>query len=279
MAYSDYEKSNTDGRPVDLYEFEWNGLSWYFTSADQDLTVPVTVDGSVISRDYTAATLSRGAWSQSKNDQNILEISCAADNAVAALFRNNKPSGKVWVTVKEYHLNDPDHETAIQWIGSVTNVVRDDSVSATMSCRSISGTFDRNGLRLLWGRTCPHILYGIGCRVDKTLHEYPREIATVNGSNFTCVAHSEAEEGSFAGGLIEWTNDDGGTERKAIESQDRNDFRIIGSTAGIEVGMSVTLHPGCDRSTSVCKLFDNLPNYGGCPHMPGKSPFDGTPVF
>ena len=67
--------------------------------------------------------------------------------------------------------------------------------------------------------------------------------------------------------------------RRGIESQNGNNFQVLGSTDGLEVGTAVTLYPGCPRNTTACKLFNNLPNYGGFPHLPGKSPFDGSPVF
>ena len=47
----------------------------------------------------------------------------------------------------------------------------------------------------------------------------------------------------------------------------------------LEIGSEITLYPSCDRTTTGCNLFDNLPNYGGFPHLPGKSPFDGSQVF
>jgi hypothetical protein len=44
--------------------------------------------------------------------------------------------------------------------------------------------------------------------------------------------------------------------------------------------MIVAAYPGCPRTIAVCDArFANHLRYGGVPHLPGKSPFDGDPVF
>lgn len=270
MSFNEYEISNEDGVPVYLYTVQLGNTFWRYTSADQ----PVTIDGEV----YDPIAISDEGTTQGGSDENDIQISVRADSPIAKLFAS-RPAGKVWCTIRSFHFGDPDTETPIEWIGTLVNTVLVDRATTIIHGRSIGGTYDRNGLRLVWGRTCPHALYGTGCYVDKSLHEYPRTIGTMNGTNFTCTVHTDPEEGSFAGGMLEWDRGDGSIERRGIESQDGNDFRVFGTTQGLTVGLAVTLYPGCDRTTTNCKLFDNLPNYGGVPHMPGKSPFDGTPVF
>ena len=276
MAYSDNEISNASGQPVFLYEFRYADNYWRYTNADQALTF---FQGDPEEVTYSPVAISDGGFTQGGSDQNDMQVTLPANLPVAGMYKNTKPSGKVWLTIRAWHYGDNDSAQQIQWLGTLTNVILADRATATVQCRSIGGTYDRNGLRLVWQRTCPHVLYGIGCYADKTAHEYPRTIATLTGTNFTCTAHAEPDEGSFSGGFMEWTDDDGNPQTRAIESQDGNDFLVFGTTVGLEIGLSVTLYPGCDRSTTICKLFNNLPNYGGFPHLPGKSPFDGTPVF
>ncbi len=271
MAFNDLEISNRSGRPVNLYEFRLGNTRWLYAAADQDITLGADT--------YLGLAVSDGGVTQGGSDQNDLQITVPANLPIAQLFRNSRPSGKVWLTKKKWHYGDAPTERAVRWVGSVTNSLLTDEATAVLQCRSIGGTYDRNGLRLVWGRTCPHPLYGVGCYADKSLHAYPRVIATLNIERFSCEAHSEAAEGTFSGGLIEWDMGDGSMQRRGIEMQDGNDFRVFGSTDGLVIGQEVTLYPGCARTTDNCKLFDNLPNYGGFPHMPGKSPFGGAQVF
>lgn len=277
MAFNDQEISNQDGKPVALYEFRYGNTYYRYCTSDKDETVGLDENDEPAT--WLAKAITDDGVTQGGNDQNDLQLTVASNLPVADLFRQGQPTGKVWLTVRRWHIGDPDDETPLQWSGSVTNGMLVDKATVQLACRSLGGTYDRNGLRLAWDRMCPHPLYGVGCYVDKELHAYPRTIATLDGTNFTCTAHAEPEEGSFTGGFVEWTRGDGSFDRRGIELQDGNDFRVLGLTTGLEVGMEVTIYPGCPRNTAGCKLFDNLPNYGGFPHLPGKSPFDGSPVF
>lgn len=276
MTYSTREISNDTGKPVFLYDFRLGTKHWRYTSADRDVTLSGTT--------WAAEAISDAGYTQGGSDQNDLTLTCQTNNAVAVLFKSAKPSGKMWLSIWAWHEGDAETERQLQWMGTVTNSVFEDRATASLLCRSIAGTYDRNGLRLAWQRQCPHVLYGIGCYVPKEEHDYPRTIATLTGTNFTCTAHSEPEEGSFSGGFVEWADGDGNMQRRGIELQNGNDFLVMGTTQGMTVGLAVTCYPGCARTTTNCKLFGdaprgNLDNYGGIPHLPGKSPFDGTPVF
>lgn len=271
MSYTTFETSNQDGKPVALYEFHYGNTYWRYCTADEDQTV-----NSVV---WEAKAITDEGVKQGGSDENDLQITMASDLPVPALFRQGYQTGKVWLTVRRWHVGDPDSETPIQWTGTVINGSDADEARVTLFCRSISGTYDRNGLRLAWDRSCTHPLYGPGCFVDKSLHAYARTVASLTATNFTCTTHAEPAEGSFSGGFAEWIRSDGSFDRRGIESQNGNDFRVLGFTTGLEIGTDVTIYPGCAHNCANCKLFNNLPNYGGFPHMPGKSPFDGSPVF
>lgn len=275
MSYQNFEISNQDGRPVALYTFQYGNSYWRYCTADEDKVVG--------GQTYLAKAITDEGVVQGGSDQNDLQITMQSDLPIPLLFNNTQPSGKVWLYIRRWHIGDPASETPLLWSGTVMNAIKVDDAASQLSCRSLGGSYDRKGLRLAWGRQCPHVLYGIGCNNSgsnpKSAHAYSRTIATVDGLRFTCTAHSEPSEGSFTGGFLEYVRADGSAERKGIESQTGNLFTVLGSTSGLEVGSAVTLYPGCPRNTTGCKLFNNLPNYGGVPHLPGKSPFDGSPVF
>lgn len=278
MSYNTFEVSNSGGKPVALYEFRYGNTYWRYCTADEDQTVGL--DENDEPAVWLAQAITDEGVTQGGSDQNDLQIRTQSNSPVAALFRNSQPSGKVWLTVRRWHIGDPDDETPLLWSGTVVNATLEDKATVRMSCRSLGGSYDRQGLRLAWGRMCPHVLYSaFGCKVNKALHAYPHEIATLDGTNFTVVTYAAPAEGSFTGGFLEFVRADGSLQRYGIESHNGNDFLVLGSTDGLEVGSAVTLYPGCPRNTTGCKLFNNLPNYGGFPHLPGKSPFDGSPVF
>ena len=46
------------------------------------------------------------------------------------------------------------------------------------------------------------------------------------------------------------------------------------TTAGVEIA------PGCDLRRETCATrFDNLPNFGGFPDIPGRNPFGGSSLI
>lgn len=276
MTYETNEISNAGGQPVMLYEFKLGNTYYRYCTADEDQIV----DGAEEDATWTALPIMDEGIQQGGNDRNDLVVNISSEAEVSQLFRGGRrPSGKLFLTVRRWHLDDDRDQVAVQWVGSVTNSILIDRSTAALQCRSIAGSYDRNGLRLHWSRMCPHVLYGVGCNLDKSNHAYEHEVATVTGTGFTVVAYAAPSEGTFNGGFLEYTRDDGSFERLGIRRHDGNDFQTLGAPAGLEVGTEITLYPGCARTTTVCKLFGNLANYGGFPHMPGKSPFDGTPVF
>lgn len=283
MAHTDFEISNEGGKPVALYEFQYGNTYWRYTTADEDI-LGIGLDENDNPANWTALAIRDEGVRQGGSDQNDLQIDVASDMPIPALFRTGQPTGKVWLTVRRYHIGDPDEETPLQWKGTIVNSVFVDEATETLRGRSLAGTYDRNGLRLTWSRMCPLTLYGHGCNRDgsnnKEDHAYAHTIATVSGTGFTVDTYADPAEGSFSGGFIEWVRADGSFERRFIELANGNDFRIIGSTYGLDVATAVTLYPGCERNPPNCILFQgHVKNYGGIPHLPGKSPFDGSPVF
>lgn len=271
MAYSDIEISTEDGRPVYLLRFAVGSAEYRYTTADEDLEFGA--------EDWTAANIARSEIVQGAGAENDLTLTMSADLEIVSLFdEGSPPSEIVYLTVSSFHVGDT--EAAIEWIGTVGNIKRVNPAEAQAICRNLVASFERGGLRLTWGRNCPHALYDWNCKVDKALHAYPHTVADVTANSFTVAAYAAPAEGTFAGGFAEWTVN-GRTERRGIESEDAADgvFRTLGFIKGLGVGQEIVLYPGCPRTTEGCLLFNNLPNYGGFPHIPGKSPFDGTPVF
>lgn len=278
MTFNAREISTQDGQPIALYEFRYGNSYWRFCTADEDQTIGL--DENDDPAVWQARAILDEGVTQGGSDQNDLTLRTQSNNPVAAIFRDGQLSGKVWLSVRRWHIGDDESETPLLWSGTIVNVSPIDRATVQMSGRALGGSYDRQGLRLSWGRMCPHVLYSeFGCRVDKALHAYPHEIATLDGISFSVVTYAAPAEGSFTGGFMEFLRPDGSLQRYGIEFEGGNDFRVLGSTIGLEIGSEVTIFPGCPRNTEGCIAFDNLPNYGGFPHLPGKSPFDGTPVF
>ena len=152
------------------------------------------------------------------------------------------------------------------------NFWRDECV---VGCEPISSSLRRPGLRRHYQLGCPHVLYGDQCRADKAAATVTTTVAGISGNSLTLPpgwngAFSAAQ---FTEGMVEWTNDDGATERRKILSVSGNVLLIGGLLRDLDVSDSVNAVLGCNHQMSDCQdVFDNIHNFGGCPWIPTKSP-------
>lgn len=271
MSYNIIETSNDNGRPVFLYEFRLLDKYWRYTSAD----AKVSMLGSIwepmgMSDDGIKQT------GEAKTD--ALNLTMPNTCPVVGLFIGTPPGSPVTLIMRRFHLGDTD--AAVCYVGEVTTINEGSPTVSTVTCATLSATMDRNGLRLAWSRGCPHALYDSQCRVNKEQFRVDATIKTVGAGTVVSDAFKARPDGYFAGGFIEWIDPKYGVERRGIELHVGDTITIFGTVDGLAGGYILKTYPGCPRTTEACDtIFNNLDNYGGCPTMPDRSPFDGNPIF
>lgn len=271
MTFETIEVSNDEGRPIFLYAFNLGAATWRYTSSDQDLILNgYKWIAEVISDD--------GVKLSGEASSDPIGITAPSRIAPVALFIGTPPSQPIVVSI--YHYHEGDNEAVLGYIGEVLQVDFPEPGSARITCDTFVVSMQRDGLRLGWQRTCPFALYDIGtCNADKTAFAVEAVISEVTQNTIT-VQGAAFVNNAFNGGFIEWNHPQRGVEARGIEGNIGNVLTIFGLTDGLYYGLGITAYPGCDRTPKTCSdKFDNLPNYGGVPDMPGKSPFDGDPVF
>lgn len=270
MAFNDAEISTQDGRPIALYLLEWGETRWAYTSADRDITY-----GGI---DYLARAVSDNGMVQGGSSANDFTMDCPANLPIVDLFRGTPPTETIWFTVRRKHLAEAD--APIYWNGTVTNVKRRGFANAQVIGKPLTASFKRTGLRLCWTRECPHFLYDPGCKVDPEDYRVDATITALTGNTVTVSAVGGKPDAWFDGGYVKWEiNDDGTIERRMIETHIGLVLTMFGLTDGMEIGDTLSLYPGCDRTPGTCQSkFSNIANYGGFDFMPGQTPF-GTVIF
>lgn len=270
MSFDTVERSVQDGKPVELYTFQRDAAVWRYTSGDRDRTV----SGDT----YTAAVITRNSIeSGSELARSPLQLEVPRDFAVADLWRVAPPTSRVTVLLRQYH--DGDGELVTLWAGRVLNV-EFEGARANITCEPVFTTVRRIGLRRLYQRQCPHVLYGARCGVDKAAHDVAGTVSAISGSALTITAAGSSPDGHFAGGYLEFQPSAGVYERRFIEAHTGSTITLMGSAFGLAVSSSVTLYPGCDHTLATCNSkFSNAANYGGMPFMPEQNPFGGSPVL
>lgn len=270
MSFDQIERSNYDSIPTKLYEFTLASRTWRYASGEQN----VAHNGAV----YLGIPISDSGMSQSGEiDGDDFTVTLPASAEFTQLFRGTPPSQFIRVLVRQ--ANRGEEDAPIIWAGLVKNGRRTNVAEFQVTCRLLTASLNRLGVRLAWARGCHHALYDRRCRVDKQLFAVVAQISGVDGSGFSAPVSSLGRD-YLTGGFIEFNGVGGVLDRRAIESHEGTRIVLLGSADGLTNGMSVTLYPGCDRTSSTCELkFNNLSNYGGFDRMPKKSPFDGDPVF
>ena len=271
MTFNSPENSLADGQPVRLYLFERGLTRWGYTDADRDITFETVTYRSLQISDA-------GIRDSGDPDADAFEITAPADLAPAQLYRGIAPTTEVFVTVRDTHYGESDAQ--ISWMGSIYGVNWPAIDRCKITCQSIAASFEQPGLRLVWGRNCPYSLYDTDCRVNRDLYAVEAVIDSLNAGSIEVSEFAGFADGYFDGGYIEWPIGPALYERRGIESHVGSSAAMFGGTTGLPPGGTITAYPGCARIAQVCNdKFDNIENYGGDPHRPDRSPFDGNPVF
>ena len=273
MPFGDFEESVESGAPVELYLFSYSGGTFRYTSADADI-------------DFQSATYTQTALSRSQVDdssdvlKSSMNITVPEDFAVARLFEVAPPSDVVTVTIYRMHTTNPGDYATI-WIGRVLNAVWSVG-SSVISCESVFTRMKTPGLRRIFSRNCPHLLYGPACRAQETLFQ---EVAVLNGLesagfDVTSPSFSAHPDGYFAGGKLSFEASPGVVERRGIRDHVGDTVTMTHPIASLLATSVVTVAPGCARTRDVCvATFNNVVNFGGFPFIPPRNPFGGGSVF
>lgn len=276
MAFQDLENSNYEGAPLTLYEFAIGNQSWCYNDSDTDIPYQ--------SKLFYGVPISNEGITQSSDVANdTFEVTMPHNTELANLFVGMAPTGTMILTVRRRHHGDFD--SPVVWSGIVKNGSRVDSVSFKIRAQAMLASLDRQGLRLAWGRNCPHALYDNRCQANPNLHSTTTTVNAKTGVDLyvNSVLSGMGAGATFAGGYIEFIHSQTSLlQRIAIESQNSGGTKLtlLGMTEGIESGQSITAFKGCERTINHCSVsFNNSIHYGGFPLLPDKSPFDGDPVF
>lgn len=272
MSFSEFETSLQNGRPVRLYRFQRGALRWGYTNADRNI-----VHQTITFRAIEGGISDDGIRQTDDAQSDMLTLTVPATLDVAQMYRVIAPGQTVQVTIFDLHYGDDGF--LVVWVGSIAGVKFKNQTIANIQCQNLSASLERTGLRKVWSRNCPHQLYDQSCRAQRTNFRFDGLISHLNAVSVGIAVAASKPSNYFAGGYIEWTSQYG-LEQRGIENHIGDLLTIYGGTFGLANGQNLAIYAGCDRLFSTCQSkFNNTINYGGAPHMPGKSPFDGSAVF
>lgn len=272
MSFNEFETSLQNGKPIRLYQFQRGPLKWGYASTNINIT-----HLGIVFRSVEGGIADDGIRQTGDAQADLLTLTVPANLDVAQMYRQIAPHQTVNLTIYDLHYGDTGY--LVSWMGIVAGVKFTNELTATIQCQTLQATLERTGLRKTWSRTCPHQLYDQSCLVERSSFKVTGTISRIDGVTIS-VANAAAQINNYyAGGYIEWTSQYG-LEQRGIELHQGDTLTLYCGTFGLALTQEIAIYAGCDRTFATCdSKFNNVPNYGGSPHMPGKSPFDGTPIF
>lgn len=271
MSFDSLETGIATGKPVRLYLFERGVRKWAYCTADRDIE-----SGGVA---YLGmAVIDDGLRQSGESSADLLTVTMPASLEFLDQYRLQPPTDEIFVTVRDLHW--PSLYARVRWSGSVQAIKRTSDAEVEVICRSWLAMMDEAGLRQVYGRACPHTLYDHRCQVSRAAVAVTAEVSSVSGRSVASASFASLDSGYLTGGYLEVSIGDGLLERYGIEAHAGAAVQLLDLPVGVVVGEKVTVYPGCDRTIMMCEeRYHNSYNYGGQPHIPGKSPFSGDPIY
>lgn len=292
MPVNTYEESAFSGRPILLYEFiRFLGTAeqtrWTYNNSDRDLSYNGHTFAAIAISDSGIRLSSEAASTDFTVTMPILSDFCAKFR-----LQGSVPSDTIWLRVRRVHAGDItgldtddlpaiNFDALLVWIGTVSGITQINDIEARVTCSMISASLRRGGLRYGYQHNCPHVLYAPNsCRVIRESFQTDATVTAIDGFAVEADEFALQPDGWFNGGFIEYALPDGTLERKFITEHTTNSILLMSFPAGLAVDAVIKAFPGCDRTVDTCVAkFNNLVNFGGFPHSPGRNPFDGMPLF
>lgn len=272
MPHETFEHSIQDGRPVWLFEFGLGSQRWRYATGDRNRTW----QGNI----WQHRQISFDRMRESDTPRSdTLTVAAPADLPLVRLFQAIPPTEEISLDIRSLHVDDGTETARLQWGGSIVDVKHGKPGQCEIACQSIEASTERAGLRICYERGCPYALFDLFCGVNREDYRVPATIIGITGDSIEAAAVGEFGATWFTGGFIEWPAN-GIIQRRFVEAHSGTSLRLQAGTHGLAEGMAIDAFPGCARTAEVCAdKFDNILSYGGFWMLPGKSPFDGHPVF
>lgn len=275
MTYPVYEISVDNGQPVQLFEITYSGQSWYYTSSDS----PVTHNGKTYAPAPISCVTIPGVVDATQAN---VSITMPRDYPVPELFRVMPPSERVFVSIYNEHLDDPDAQFMLVWKGTITNCEWQGAI-VNLNTDSIFTSMLRAGLGPRWSKQCTATIYDSRCGLARENFKVTGVAGTHSGTTLTVPTLIGKTDNYFAGGYITWENNaNGNTEIRFIRSSysATGNLTLASMPMGLSAGQAVSVYPGCDHLLLTCdSKFGNTNNFRGAPYIPSKSPFGGTALY
>lgn len=270
MTFEAHETSDELGAPIELYVFRIYGVNYYYTNAATDKLVDAVT--------YDAVPIERSEITDNNDlEKQNVELTVAQDFPILLLYDEAPPSDVITLQIKCMHRDDDEVVTI--WSGRVTTGARHGS-TGKLYCENVYSSMRRSGLRRLYGRLCPHQLYGNACGLADTSFRIQVPVDAVGGLEIESAILATYADDRFAGGMVQFEPTPGKVLRRGIKSHVGSILTVTHGIPELEALDNIYVYLGCKHTLADCDTtFGNAVNYGGWPFIPRLSPMGQSSVF
>lgn len=278
MSFDALERSRFNGRPVRLFVFTRQMLTWRFANSDRD----ITIGGET----YLAANIDRSEIQQTvQREKDELTVTFpyllnpSADEYPVTQdlgdnWRPHVPVDVIGVVCLTTHYGDTD-PPKVEWIGHVAQPKFTDTQLSLICEPNSSIPLARNqGAKYQVGCWKTPYSTGIrGCNMDPANFQVLATLTAAAGMTLTAPEFA-ASAFALAGGYLTFRAASGLLIRRGIESHSLGSDTLTMTAGGPSpgVGDAITALPTCPRTWAACEARANTINYGGAIYRPVKTP-------
>lgn len=266
-SYDTLAVSTASSRPIEVYEIALGSTTWFYTSADED----VTVGGNV----YLSSPIRREKLTQSTSEsRRNLVVNLPASYPFPQLYVNNVPGERATLTVYRFERDEsPAFDTQVLLFTGFVQSVQfpGDASEAKIAVQSLESALAQNVPRVTYMGQCNNLLYDQFCGVDPNNFNHIGAVTAVD-ANVITVTGAGSSGFDFTGGYARPT---GENDFRLVVAQDGDDLTLLLPFSVDVDGSNVQVFAGCDKELEGdCALvFDNVINFMGFFFGPNRNPF------
>jgi len=261
MAYEDYETSQAEGQPVELYLLVLGTDIWRMhNSIDETITAG--------GEDYFPTRISRGSL---KTGEEAMDIMLPSSHGFPANFTTVAPGQLATLTIFRYHRADPS-DVQVRYKGVVRTVsFTKQGYGATIHVIPLTATFDKMIPDMTYQAGCNHVLFDPKCQVVRASFDYLGTPSAAVSNTLTVPGLTASKgDGWATSGYVAY----GSFDFRLVLNQSMDVLTLVLPFYDNVVGESVHVYAGCAHDIGICaSKFSNEINYGGCPYVPTKDIF------
>lgn len=259
MSFISRETSIYSASPVDCYKFSRAGAEWFFTSADQAVTLPS------IGTFLPLAVMAGGQHFRDEDAEGQLEVRLPRTSEITSPYIAGVPPEETWLKLYRAHRGE-ESDPVVLFFGLLDHV-RFEGSEAVAVCLSMDARLTRRVPGLSFSVQCNWALYSTECGLNAADFEHALTVATVSGVNVTSTDFAAQASGYFTGGWLDYQGD-----KRFIVDHTGDTVQLMWAFPSLPAGASVLAYRGCDHTRAACLEFGNHLHFLGFEWIPTRDP-------